>query len=217
MTSKKLPEILLIWPGEMELNKKLLKDLFREGLHCVEYRPYKRQNKQEIVEDLKTLKQIIPIVLINNHVDLMNLVDGVWVGETDMPVNDIKKNLNFDKNKIIGKTVKTKTQLLSAIENGADAIGVGSVFSSRTKRDAFLTDWSIIEKIAQESTIPTFLVGGINVKNLCFFLEKHPLKNFRIAISSGILKTTNPVTSFIKLRELIQDFKKRHRIHSFTP
>ncbi len=211
--NKQLPEILLIWPGAKRIDENLLQDLSEKGLSFIEYRPQEGESRQKIIKNLNILKKTIPTVIINNHVDLLEFSDGVWVGENDTPLPELKKNPHFKKFKIVGKTVKTEKQLSFALAHKADAIGVGSVFRSSTKKEAIMTDWAIIEKIIKKSKIPAYLVGGINVKNLKLFLKKYPLKGFRIAVSSGILETEDPGESFLNLKKLITKFQKTNRIH----
>ncbi len=201
------PSILLIWPGKREIDKELLKGLFQKGLTFVEYRPHKREPRKRIIENLITLKEIFPMVVVNNHVDLMEFSDGVWVGEKDMSIPELKKMFCFEESKIVGKTVKTEKQLSFATKHQADVIGVGAVFQSPTKRKAAMTDWSTIEKIIQKSKMPAYLVGGINACNLNLFLKNHRLRHLRVAVSSGILEAENPIASFLKLRKVIKNYK----------
>lgn len=201
------PSILLIWPGKKEVDKELLEGLFRKGLTFIEYRPHKQESRKRIIQNLNILKKIFPMVMINNHVELMEFSDGVWVGEKDMSIPEVKKRFCFEKYKIIGKTVKTEKQLSFATRHQADVIGVGAVFQSPTKREAAMTDWPIIEKIIQKSKMPAYLVGGIDACNLNLFLKNHRLRQLRVAVSSGILESENPVASFVKLRKLIKNYK----------
>jgi len=201
------PDILLIWPGRREIDKKLLGNLFKKGLIFIEYRPHRQESQKRIIQNLNILKKIFPMVMVNNHVDLVEFSDGVWVGEEDMSIPEIKKRSCFKKSKMIGKTVKTEKQLAFATNHQADLIGVGAVFQSSTKKEAVMTDWSIIEKIIQKSKMPAYLVGGINTSNLNLFLKKYQLRQLRVAVSSGILESENPVKSFVRLRKLIKNYK----------
>ena len=128
------PSILLIWPGEREVDKELLRSLFEKGLTFVEYRPHRQESRKRIIRNLNILKKIFPMVIVNNQVDLMEFSDGVWVGEEDVSIPEIKKRFCFERCKMIGKTVKTEKQLAFATKHQADVIGVGAVFQSPTKK-----------------------------------------------------------------------------------
>ena len=174
--------VLLIWPGDKKVDVNLVNSLVRNGLMIIEYRPCLNQSQDSIVEALIELKKFVQIVLVNNEVNAMKYCDGVWVGQNDMSIPEIKQSEYFDDRMLIGRTVKSLNQLDFAIRNNANMIGVGAVFESQTKQDASLSRWGLIQNIMNQSRKPAYLIGGLNLSNLNIFLEKKYVLNFQIFV-----------------------------------
>jgi thiamine-phosphate pyrophosphorylase len=73
------------------------------------------------------------LVLVNDRADLALLsgADGVHVGEEDLPVAEARRLLGPDR--LVGWTARTIEEARLGIEEGADHVGFGPVFPSRTK------------------------------------------------------------------------------------
>ena len=74
----------------------------------------------------------IPL-LIDDHVDVALAVgaEGVHLGQTDMPLSDARRILG--EHAIIGVTAPTVSLAEQALEGGADYIGFGPVYPTRSK------------------------------------------------------------------------------------
>jgi thiamine-phosphate pyrophosphorylase len=73
------------------------------------------------------------LVIVNDRVDLALLseADGVHVGEDDLPVVEARRLLGPDR--LVGWTARTVEEAREGIAQGADHVGFGPVFVSRTK------------------------------------------------------------------------------------
>ncbi len=73
------------------------------------------------------------LVLVNDRADLALLsgADGVHVGEEDLPVAEARRLLGPDR--LVGWTARTVEEARAGIAQGADHVGFGPVFVSRTK------------------------------------------------------------------------------------
>ncbi len=73
------------------------------------------------------------LVIVNDRADLALLsgADGVHVGEDDLPVREARKLLGPER--LVGWTAKTVAEAQQGIAQGADHVGFGPVFVSRTK------------------------------------------------------------------------------------
>lgn len=73
------------------------------------------------------------LVLVNDRADLALLsgADGVHVGEDDLPVAEARRLLGPDL--LVGWTARTVEEARQGIAKGADHVGFGPVFVSRTK------------------------------------------------------------------------------------
>ena len=109
-------------------------------------------------------KYKVPFVINDNiNVALACGADGVHVGQKDMAAKDVRKIIGSDK--ILGVSAQTVEQAVAAEENGADYLGVGSVFSTSTKLDADAVSFETLKEICQAVSIPVVAIGGINKDN----------------------------------------------------
>lgn len=111
-----------------------------------------------------TDKYKIPYVINDNvQVAMAAGADGVHVGQGDMAAKDVRKIIGPDK--ILGVSAQTVEQAVLAEENGADYIGVGSVFPTSTKLDAESISLETLKEICKAVSIPVVAIGGINKDN----------------------------------------------------
>ena len=110
-------------------------------------------------------KNQIPFI-INDNVDiaLKTGADGVHVGQEDMEAQDVRRILGEDK--IIGVSARTVEQAVKAQQQGADYLGVGSVFTTGTKLDAGHVSYGTLREICRSVTIPVIAIGGITKENV---------------------------------------------------
>lgn len=106
----------------------------------------------------------VPLI-INDNVDiaLASGADGVHLGQKDGDVAKARERLG--KNKIIGVSARTLEQALKAQANGADYLGVGAAFGSKTKLDAQAVSHKVIQTISETVDIPVVAIGGTNRQN----------------------------------------------------
>jgi thiamine-phosphate pyrophosphorylase len=73
------------------------------------------------------------LVLVNDRADLALLsgADGVHVGEDDLPVAEARRLLGPDR--LVGWTARTLEEARAGVAQGADHVGFGPIFVSRTK------------------------------------------------------------------------------------
>jgi len=111
-----------------------------------------------------TDKYQIPYI-INDSIDVAIAcgADGVHVGQSDMKAADVRKLLGYEK--ILGVSVQTVEQAVKAEEEGADYIGVGSVFPTSTKSDAKSVSTDELKEICKAVKIPVVAIGGISRDN----------------------------------------------------
>ena len=111
-----------------------------------------------------TSRYHIPLI-INDRLDIALAVDadGLHVGQDDLPM---LKARELFPNKIIGVSASTLAEALLAQQQGADYIGVGAVFNTKTKTDATEVSLEQLKLIKKSVTIPVIAIGGINKANL---------------------------------------------------
>jgi len=110
-------------------------------------------------------KNNVPFI-VNDDIDLaLELdADGVHIGQDDEPVSDVRKKIG---DKILGVSAHSEEEVKSAIENGADYLGLGPIFPTSTKEDAKAVQGTrLIEELREKGyDIPIVGIGGIKVEN----------------------------------------------------
>ncbi len=104
--------------------------------------------------------------IINDRVDIAMLcdADGVHVGQSDIPANKVRELIGEDK--IVGVSARTVEEALRAKENGADYLGVGAMFNTRTKLDAKSVSIEKLKEIQEVVKLPVVAIGGLSLSNI---------------------------------------------------
>lgn len=105
--------------------------------------------------------------IINDNLDVALAVDadGLHIGQSDLPVEQVRKLWGDDK--ILGLTVENVEQLAQAQQLPIDYLGISTVFASSTKKDT-LRPWGIagLRAAVTQSYLPLVAIGGINLANI---------------------------------------------------
>ena len=145
---------------------------------------------EEWVESrLKFVDRSKTLVLANDFAESVEKLelDGVHVGQSDMPVTLVKKMLG-DKY-IVGVTARSPEQAKDAVSHGADYVGAGTVFNTETKKGLVAKGPAYVADLIAETDITVFPIGGItqdNVKELAEVGIK------RVAVASCLLEGEEP-------------------------
>ncbi len=100
---------------------------------------------------------------INDDVHLARLcgADGVHVGAEDEPVARVRQALGPDA--VIGRSAGTVKEAREAVRDGADYLGVGTVFATPTKPDAQVAGLALVREVTRAGlTLPWFAIGGVS-------------------------------------------------------
>ncbi|WP_147535339.1 thiamine phosphate synthase [Bacillus marasmi] len=104
--------------------------------------------------------------LINDDVDLaLELdADGVHIGQEDESVESVRARIG---DKILGVSAHTIEEAELAISQGADYLGIGPVYPTKTKEDAReAAGFTLIQELRNMGNpIPIVGIGGINREN----------------------------------------------------
>lgn len=107
----------------------------------------------------------VPFLINDNlEVALACNADGVHIGQSDMQAARARALLGPDK--ILGVSAQTVEQALRAERDGADYLGVGTVFPTSTKPDADYVAKETLTAICAAVSIPVVAIGGIDEGNL---------------------------------------------------
>src|SRR5262249_29175644 len=106
------------------------------------------------------------LCIINDRADIAAIVgaDGVHIGQEDLSVKDSRTVVG--PRMLIGVSTHNIEQARAAVLDGANYLGAGPTFASRTKSfDAFAGP-GYLREIAGEIRLPTFAIGGIASVNV---------------------------------------------------
>lgn len=106
------------------------------------------------------------LFIMNDRVDLALAVDadGVHLGQQDIPIALARQLLGPQR--IIGRSTTNPDEMQRAIQEGADYIGVGPVFETPTKPGKPAAGFDYVRHASENSPIPWFAIGGIDMNNL---------------------------------------------------
>ncbi|WP_342615299.1 thiamine phosphate synthase [Peribacillus frigoritolerans] len=176
------------------------------GVSIVQLRE-KNNSSLSFYKKASALKQLlnelsIPLI-INDRVDIALAVgaDGIHIGQDDLPLTVVKQMVPEDM--IVGVSVSTLEEAHEAERNGADYIGVGSVFPTKTKQDATLMAIGDLEEICRSVSIPAVAIGGITADNISA-LSNSGLSG--TAVVSAIMNAESPKSASESLLKIIKDF-----------
>jgi thiamine-phosphate pyrophosphorylase len=153
--------------GRDELD--IASQIIHGGARVIQLRD-KQSKKGELLLVAQKLKELCSeadvLFIINDYLDLAMAVDadGLHIGQEDLPLPAIRRELPIDK--IVGCSVTTLPQATKAQNEGADYIGVGSIFPTATKKGATVVGVDIVKELKRTVSTPLVAIGGINQNNV---------------------------------------------------
>lgn len=107
----------------------------------------------------------VPLIINDNlYVTLTSGAAGLHIGQSDGEAGALRRLLG--PRKILGVSVQTVAQAVSAQAAGADYLGVGAVFPTSTKADAADVSRAALTAICAAVRLPVVAIGGIQCANV---------------------------------------------------
>lgn len=105
-------------------------------------------------------------MIINDSIEIASIVgaDGVHLGLKDGDLLYARRILG--KEAIIGATAHNLMEAQMAWAAGADYLGCGAMFGSKTKRRTVALTIEKLTEICEKLPIPVVAIGGINCENM---------------------------------------------------
>ncbi|MBQ6090185.1 MAG: thiamine phosphate synthase [Lachnospiraceae bacterium] len=152
-----------------------------------------------------TKKAGVPLI-IDDRLDVALAIgaEGVHVGSSDMPVDDVRRIADkvAGKDFIVGATAKTVPAALDAFKKGADYLGCGAIYPTTTHVKTTITSTDTLRDICAAVPIPVYAIGGLNADNL-EVLRGIPIAG--VCVVSAIMKAADPEGAAVKLLSRIRE------------
>jgi thiamine-phosphate pyrophosphorylase len=146
-------------------------------------------------------------LIVNDRVDvaLVAGIDGVHVGQDDLPARDARKLL--PKPRLLGVSVGSRDEAQQAQKAGADYLGAGPVFATQTKPDAGEPlGLDRFRDIAKAVSIPVIAIGGVTTENVDSLFEAGA---GGVAVVSAVVAAEDIAAAARALKRRIVEAKKR--------
>jgi len=137
----------------------------QHGLRMVQYRN-KKGSMREAYREALQLRQVAGdhqvLFLVNDRCDLALAVDadGVHLGQSDLSLNLARRLMGPDR--LIGISTHRAEEVIEATAGGADYIGFGPMYPTKTKPDhERVVGIEGLKKARSLTHLPIFAIGGI--------------------------------------------------------
>jgi thiamine-phosphate pyrophosphorylase len=167
------------------------RELIRAGVKIIQLRDKTTPKKQlfQIGGELQALCRLHKaLFIVNDHLDIALAVqaDGLHIGQEDLPVSIARRLLPL--NTLLGVSASTPDEVRSAEKDGADYIGVGSIFPTSTKENIDEVGLKRLKQIRRITRLPLVAIGGINKDNVKSVLSAGADS---VCVISAILRADN--------------------------
>ncbi len=146
-------------------------------------------------------------LIVNDRVDIARAIDadGVHVGQSDLPVIVARELLGPEA--IVGCSASTIEQARQAEADGADYLGVGTVYGTTSKDVATEKDGvgpDRVAEITEAVSIPVVGIGGITAENAGAVVEAGAVG---VSVISEITQANEPAAATEALRTAVETKK----------
>jgi thiamine-phosphate pyrophosphorylase len=182
----------------------LIEEAAANGVDIVQLRE-KDLNDCELLAKARRVRQLTTkasvLFIVNDRPDIARLAeaDGVHLGQEDLPVREARRVMGADA--LVGVSTHSMDQLRRAVWDGADYLGVGPVFPSKTKSFDEFAGLSFVRQAAAETSLPAFALGGISVQNLSQVLQAGAA---RVAVGSAICSADEPGNAAFEISRILK-------------
>ncbi len=164
----------------------------------------KKATTRTLVEEGLALRALTrkrgALLIVNDRIDVALAIeaDGVHVGQDDdMPVALARKLLGPDR--LLGVSAGNLEEARVAVAGGADYLGVGPIYATKTKADAGEpTGLPLLTELASRYNTPLIAIGSIKAKNAAAVLRAGAMG---IAVIRAVVSAEDIVAATHALRE----------------
>lgn len=164
----------------------------------------KHASRQDILREAREVRRVTSqtdtLFIVNDDpvIACEAGADGVHVGQSDMPVREIRER--FPELKIIGLSTHNPLQTISSNDEPVDYIGVGPVHATPTKEIPDPTlGLETMRRMLDLAKRPAVAIGGINPANLEDVIRSGA-KNY--AVVRSVCRSPDPFAAISDLLDL---------------
>jgi len=187
----------------------VLRLLLEAGVRWFQY----RDKCSEEAEIARAISGMLPFcgeagarLIVNDRVGVASRLgaDGVHLGQSDMAIGEARRILGREK--IIGRSARLVEEAERAEAEGADYLGVGAIYRTRTKPDARIVGLARLAEISRRVKLPVIAIGGITRTQVRDVLEAGATG---VAVASAVLSAPDPAAVARALLEEIRASRKK--------
>ncbi|MDY0227424.1 MAG: thiamine phosphate synthase [Desulfomicrobium apsheronum] len=151
-------------------NADVVRAMLDGGIRIIQYREKTKKmglKYEECLQLRAMTREAGAAFIVNDDIDLALLTraDGVHVGQEDLPIEAVHALVG--ENMAIGLSTHSPEQARAAVSLGADYIGVGPIFATRTKEDVCApVGFEYLDFVVRNIDLPFVAIGGIKEHNL---------------------------------------------------
>lgn len=186
---------------------KRVEDLSRGGVELIQIRDKSAEPRKQIEYALAARRAVDESktrIVMNDRADLavVTRAYGVHVGQSDLHVAEARRLI--PNSMLVGLSTHDLSQIEQALEWGADYIGCGPTFPSRTKAFDQFAGLEFLKAASErlsESHLPAFAIGGIDLANVSKVVE---VGIRRVAVGRALWRSQQPVDDSRRFQDILK-------------
>ena len=174
------------------------------GVDVVQLRD-KRASREELLPLAVELKEICEragaLFTVNDDLQLARLsgAHGVHLGQEDEPIASAREMLG--PGVVVGKSVSSVEEAREAVREGADYLGVGTVYATPTKPEEVAAGPALLREISGTAIpVPWFAIGGVTLETAREVVEAGAPG---FAVVRAVLDAEDPAAAARELRSFL--------------
>ncbi len=182
----------------------------RGGVDVVQLRD-KQASLEELLPLAAELKNICEragaIFTVNDDIKLARLsgAHGVHLGQEDLPTASAREILG--PGAVVGRSAGAAEEALEAVREGADYLGVGTIYATPTKPDTEVAGPLLLREVTRlEPPVPWFAIGGVTLETAREVAEAGAPG---FAVVRAVLDAEDPEAAARELRSYLEELPAR--------
>lgn len=163
-----------------------------------------REGLLALAEELRGIcEEAGAIFTVNDDVELArsSRAHGVHLGQEDGPLAQARNTLGLDA--VVGRSVGSAEEAIEAVREGADYLGVGTIYATPTKPKEEAEGPALLGEVADLGlVVPWFAIGGITRETAEEAAESGA---YGFAVVRAVLDADDPASAARELRSILED------------